>query len=105
MSHAGARRILLVALVLCATVCAQSATLTEEQETHHGSDHCCGLCHLGPAPVLSSAVSAIVAPVFSRVWFTASVLSDRRTKYLLIRLAPGLHRLRSDCEGNVPLQL
>src|SRR6516225_4058488 len=59
-ARASMRRILLVALVLCATICAQSAALTEEQETHQGSDHCCGLCHLGPAPVLPSAVSAMV---------------------------------------------
>jgi hypothetical protein len=70
----GARRILLVAMVLCATVCAQSAALSEEQETHHGSDHCCGLCHLGPAPVLPAATSAVAAPVFARIWLAAYVL-------------------------------
>jgi hypothetical protein len=76
MSHAGAsvRRLLLIALVLSATLCAQSAALTEEQESHHGSDHCCGLCHMGPAPVLPAVARVIVAPVFSPVWIAASVL-------------------------------
>jgi hypothetical protein len=76
MSHAGAsvRRLLLIVLVLSATLCAQSAALTEEQESHDGSDHCCGLCHLGPAPVLPAAASATIAPVFSPVWIAASIL-------------------------------
>jgi hypothetical protein len=74
MSHGGsyARRLLLIALVLCATVCAQSASLTAEQETHHADQHCCGLCHMGPAPVLPSTASAIGSPCFTPVWFTAS---------------------------------
>ena len=76
MSQAGsfARRFLLIVLVLCATICAQSASITAEQETHQGSDHCCGLCHLGPAPVLPATASAVTAPVFSPVSITVSVV-------------------------------
>ena len=76
MSQAGscARRFLLIVLVLCATICAQSASLTAEQETHQGSDHCCGLCHLGPAPILPATASAVTAPVFSPVSITVSVV-------------------------------
>jgi len=76
MSQAGscARRFLLIVLVLCATICAQSASLTAEQETHQGSDHCCGLCHLGPAPILPATASAVTAPVFSPVCITVSVV-------------------------------
>jgi len=76
MSQAGscARRFLLIVLVLCATICAQAASLTAEQETHQGSDHCCGLCHLGPAPILPATASAVTAPVFSPVCITVSVV-------------------------------
>ena len=76
MSQAGffARRFLLIVLVLCATIGAQSASLTAEQETHHASDHCCGLCHLGPAPILPATASAVTAPVFSPVCITVSVV-------------------------------
>ena len=76
MSQAGscARRFLLIVLVLCATIRAQSASLTAERETHQGSDHCCGLCHLGPAPILPATASAVTAPVFSPVSITVSVV-------------------------------
>jgi len=69
-----ARRFLLIVLILCATVCAQSASLNAEQETHHASDHCCPLCHLGPAPILPAAISAVAAPIFSAVWLAFSVI-------------------------------
>jgi len=76
MAFAGssARRLLLIVLVLCATVCAQAASINAEQETHHATDHCCALCHLGPAPVLPAAVSTFVAPVFSPVWLAVSTV-------------------------------
>ena len=57
-----------VVLLLCATLGAQNHSLASQQETHHGSDHCCRLCHLGPIPILPSAAVAVVAPVFSAVW-------------------------------------
>ena len=75
MSFAGTstRRFWLILLVLCAMVCVQAASITAEQETHHGTDHCCALCHVGPAPVLPTATSAIVAPVFVPIWVATSV--------------------------------
>jgi len=62
------RRFLLILLMLCATLSAQAASYAAEQETHHASDHCCRLCHLGPAPILPSAAVAMVAPVDAPVW-------------------------------------
>jgi len=75
MSHAGisARRLMLILFVLYVTVCTQSTSLGAEQETHHASDHCCVLCHLGPAPILPAVANAIVAPVFSPVWLAVAV--------------------------------
>ena len=67
-----ARRLLLVLFVLCATVCAQSASLVAEQETHHDPGHCCRLCHAGPAPILPVNTSPIIAPIFSPVLFAVS---------------------------------
>ena len=74
MSFEGNRRgkFVLVVLLLCATLGAQTNSLASEQETHHGSDHCCGLCHLGPIPILPSITVALVAPVSSAVWVAPS---------------------------------
>jgi hypothetical protein len=69
-----ARRLALIVFVLCATVYAQSASLNAEQETHHASDHCCGLCHLGPTPILPATANAIAAPVFSQVWLAVTAV-------------------------------
>jgi len=63
-----ARRLLLIVFVLFAFVCTQSASLNAEHETHHASEHCCALCHLGPAPILPASPSAIAAPAFSPIW-------------------------------------
>ena len=65
-------KFVLVVLLLCATLGAQTNSFVSEQETHHGSDHCCGLCHLGPIPILPSAAVAVVAPVSSAVWVAPS---------------------------------
>jgi hypothetical protein len=61
-------KVLLIVLLVCATLGAQAKSLASEQETHHGSDHCCRLCHMGPVPILPSAAQAVVTPVFSAVW-------------------------------------
>ena len=66
-------KLLLIVLMLCAILGAQGNALGSEQETHHGSDHCCRLCHIGPIPILPSAAVAIVAPAFSAVWVPPSV--------------------------------
>src|SRR5579872_1736367 len=89
MSFAGApaRRLALVVFVLAATVFAQSASFSEEQETHHASQHCCGLCHLGPAPVLPVAAGAIIVPIFSPVWFAVSLLIGTAHEVLITSAA------------------
>src|SRR5690349_7032390 len=63
-----------VVAVLIITVLAQSASLNAEQETHHASQHCCWLCHVGPAPILPTAVRSIIAPSFSSVWLAIPLL-------------------------------
>jgi uncharacterized membrane protein len=70
-----ARRLLLTLFVLCVTLISQSASFAAEQETHHSSEHCCGLCHIGPLPILPAAAATVVAPVFSPVWVTAAETS------------------------------
>ena len=67
-------RLWLIVLVLGATVYAQAESFGAEGESHHASQHCCGLCPIGPAPVLPAAATAIVAPVFSPVWLAANIL-------------------------------
>ena len=66
------RKALFIVLLLCVTGVAQTHSLASEQETHHGSDHCCRLCHIGPTPILPSAAVAVVAPIFSAVWVAPS---------------------------------
>ena len=80
-------KILLIVLLLCATLGAQTNSLASEQETHHGSDHCCGLCHLGPIPILPSAAVAIVAPVSSAVWLAPSSAPGAPREVLLASAA------------------
>jgi hypothetical protein len=62
------RRFLLVLFVLCATLTTQSASYVDEHETHHAGQHCCHLCHGGPAPIVSAAVVSVAAPVHVRLW-------------------------------------
>ena len=64
----GTRRLVVVALLLCLMVLGQSAALAGQTESHHGPDHCCLLCHVGPIPFLQTSVSAVLAPVFQVVW-------------------------------------
>jgi hypothetical protein len=42
------RRLLCVALVLCAVICAQTVSLAQVHSHQHSYQHCCGLCHAGP---------------------------------------------------------
>ena len=65
-------KLLLTVLLLWATLGAQTNALTSEQETHHGSQHCCRLCHIGAIPLLPTAAVAFVAPVYSAVWISPS---------------------------------
>jgi hypothetical protein len=82
----GIVRVSLVALFLCAMVCAQAASLASEYWHHHSSQHCCLLCHIGPLPLLQSNVSAAaVAPVLSTVWLERS--SGVETPHEVLRAA------------------
>jgi hypothetical protein len=62
------RRLLVVLILLCVTILAQSSALSAQSEAHHSPDHCCLLCHVGPVPFLQTSVSALLAPVFQVVW-------------------------------------
>jgi len=63
-------RILVVMLLLCLTVWAQTSALTSEHD-HHDSGHCCLLCHAGPLAYLSPGVTSAVTPVFRLTWLAA----------------------------------
>ena len=69
------RRGLLILVVLCAALIAQAASFAAEQETHHASQHCCRLCHIGPLPILPAAATTVVAPVYSSVWLTPPAIT------------------------------
>ena len=49
--------------LLVQTVCAQSASYADEHETHHAGEHCCRLCHIGPAPIAPAVFVAVAAPI------------------------------------------
>ena len=61
-------RTLLILLLVCLTLLGQSLALVSQEESHHASDHCCLLCHVGPLPFVQTAVSATVMPVFLVAW-------------------------------------
>jgi hypothetical protein len=62
------RRALLVLLLLCVTIAAQSSALDPRHESHHAPGHCCLLCHTGPLTPLQTSVPAAVTPVFLVAW-------------------------------------
>ena len=64
------RKALFIVLLLCVTGMAQFAALVGEPESHHSSDHCCLLCHMGPLHFLEASAAAGQAPVFAVVWLT-----------------------------------
>ena len=66
------RKALLIVLLLCVTGIAQLAALVGEPESHHSSDHCCLLCHMGPLHFLEASPAAGQAPVFAVVWLATS---------------------------------
>jgi hypothetical protein len=67
------RKALLIVLLLCVTGVAQFAALVSERESHHASDHCCLLCHVGPLQFLEASDSPAIAPIFEVVWLTPAV--------------------------------
>jgi hypothetical protein len=62
----------LVALLVGLTLLSQSFALASQEESHHASDHCCLLCHVGPLPFLRTTVTATVTPVFLVAWLAPS---------------------------------
>jgi len=65
-------RILLVLLFLCAVLVAQAESFAPEHSHQHSSQHCCGLCHVGPLPILQPALSAGFAPIVAVAWLSPS---------------------------------
>jgi len=59
-------------LLLCAVVCAQTASLTSEHAHECFSQHCCGLCHAGPLPFVQPVIAAGFLPVLQVVWLERS---------------------------------
>jgi hypothetical protein len=62
-----------VLLLLCAILCAQSASLLSEELHRHPSEHCCGLCHTGPLPFVKPTSMAGLAPVLAVLWIAPIV--------------------------------
>src|SRR5579863_4946286 len=63
-------RTLLVLLLVCLTLSGQSFALASQEESHHASDHCCLLCHVGPLLFLQTTVTAAVTPIFVVAWLS-----------------------------------
>jgi hypothetical protein len=78
------RRFGVVLLLLCVMVLAQSASLSAQGESHHSSDHCCLLCHVGPLPFLQTTVSAGRAPVFQVVWLASPAHFETTADVLVV---------------------
>ncbi len=57
-----------ILLLACLTLLGQSLAMVSQDESHHGPDHCCLLCHVGPLPFVETTVTARITPVFLVVW-------------------------------------
>lgn len=62
------RRIVAILLLMCALLCAQTASLTSENLHQHSSQHCCGLCHIGPLPFVQPEIASGIAPEQRVAW-------------------------------------
>ena len=76
-------RTLLVLVFLCAMVSAQSASFTSEHSHQHSSQHCCGLCHVGPLPLLQPVTSTALAPMVALALLSSSADCDSPHDVLL----------------------
>jgi hypothetical protein len=83
------RRLLVVLILLCVTILAQSSALSAQSQPHHSPDHCCLLCHVGPLPFLQTSVSALLAPVFQVVWLAPPAYFETTSD---VRLVPSSSR-------------
>jgi hypothetical protein len=62
----------LVCLLLCAVMCAQTASLASEHAHECSSQHCCALCHAGPLPFVQPVIAAEFLPLLQVVWLQSS---------------------------------
>ena len=76
-------RLGVVMLVMCAVVCAQTASFISGHSHQRVSQHCCGLCHAGPLPFLQPVNQAAVAPSVAVAWLGWSFNSDTPHEVLL----------------------
>jgi hypothetical protein len=83
MRSRAAVRISLLLLLLCTTLCAQTASVASEQFHQHSSQHCCGLCHAGPLPFLTPSTSSAPAPAFAPAWLEVQDRSGAPREALL----------------------
>lgn len=60
----------MILLLVCGTVAAQTPQLPKAHDHQNPSRHCCGLCYVGPLPVLTSAGTLLTAPDLPLVWLT-----------------------------------
>ena len=74
---------LLLLLFLCAVVTAQVGSLANETHQHSSTQHCCGLCHIGPLPFLQPAISASVSPQLTVLWIAGFLESESPHEVLL----------------------
>src|SRR5205807_2102365 len=59
-------------LFMCAVVCAQAASLTFEHSHQNSTQHCCGLCHTGPLPILGPVTSVTLTPMVAVAWLPSA---------------------------------
>ena len=77
------RNVLLVLFLLCAVVSAQTASLAFGHLHHNSTQHCCGLCHSGPLPLIQSSTASAFAPSLTVRWLEASGGSPALNQVLL----------------------
>jgi hypothetical protein len=63
-----ARRVVLVLSLVCFLFSAEAAVLASLHPHQHSSEHCCGLCHVGPLPFLQPAVWRAFDPGILAAW-------------------------------------
>ena len=71
-------------LFLCALVFAQTASFASEHLHQNSEQHCCGLCHVGPMPLLQPTMSAGCTPMLAVAWISWSPDFDTPREALLI---------------------
>ena len=65
----------LILLFLTALVFAQAGSFASEHSHQNSSQHCCGLCHVGPLPFLNSGFASDFAPELSAAWIAGPLES------------------------------